>query len=262
MPELPEVETVVRELNHNIKGKIIKEIQPVYDKVFSVGSEPEILKGFKIATVKRRAKYIIFNFANSPLHLISHLRMTGEYLYNQDIEKNRFVRCIFRFTDNSLMAFADMRKFGRFDISDDLTKRFKDIGVEPLSDDLNFAYLKNVLNKSKPIKLQLLDQSIIAGIGNIYADEVLFLSKINPQRQASSISEKEIKALVKNIKLVLQKAIDDTGNILPDYREKGDKGNYYNVYGQNKKKCKICSSIIEKIILGGRGTHFCPKCQK
>lgn len=261
MPELPEVETVVRELQAKVKGKTLSSVDPVFAKVFPPDSDSKKLQGLTISSVSRRAKYIIFNFSQEDLHLIAHLRMTGEFLFDQDGENNRFIRCIFHFTDRTVMYFCDMRKFGRLEICSDLAEYFKKMGIEPLGDDLTVAFLQKRLQSSRSIKALLLDQSLIAGIGNIYADEILFLSKINPQRSGLQITAKELLALKKNIKTVLQKAIDDTGITLPDYRERANKDFYYNVYGRAKQACKICGHKIEKIRLGGRGTNFCPVCQ-
>jgi formamidopyrimidine-DNA glycosylase len=266
MPELPEVETVVRGLNTKVSNKTIKEIITVWDKVFSDGSDPQQLTGKKIKSVTRRAKYIVFNFFSSDLHLISHLRMTGKYLFSLDESEKKFLRCIFKFSDGTELFYLDMRKFGKFDICTDLNKRFSHIGAEPLTDDLNEKYLKPLLQRNKPIKNFLMDQAYIAGLGNIYTDEVLFLSKIHPQRHSSTLTDKEIKLVIKNVKTVLQKAVDNMGTTLSDYRNTdnvaGENQNYLNVYGRNKKACKTCKTEIEKIKLGGRGTHFCPQCQK
>lgn len=272
MPELPEVETVVRELNQKTSLKEIKEIIPIYEKVFSEGSDYQLLKNLAIKSVTRRAKYIIFSFYDSDLFLISHLRMTGKYLFNMNIGINSLsekdqshIRCVFKLSDQTEMYYIDARKFGRFDICKDLTKRFIHVGVEPLSDNLNIKYLTPLLKRIKPIKVFLLDQQFIAGLGNIYADEVLFLSKIKPTRASSTLNKNEIKLMIDNIKIVLGKAVDNMGTTLSDYRNtdnnKGDNQNYLNVYGREKANCKVCSTPIEKIKLGGRGTHFCPQCQ-
>jgi formamidopyrimidine-DNA glycosylase len=266
MPELPEVETVVRGLNDKVSNKTIREIELVWNKVFSDGSNPDLLTGKKIKSVTRRAKYIVFNFVDSDLHLISHLRMTGKYLFNLEQAEEKFLRCVFKFTDGTELYYLDMRKFGKFDICTDLKERFSHIGAEPLTDDLNVQYLKPLLQRDKPIKNFLMDQQYIAGLGNIYTDEVLFLSKIHPQRHSSSLSDKEIKLVIKNVKDVLGKAVDNMGTTLSDYRNTdnvaGENQNYLYVYGRNKAKCKVCGTVIEKIKMGGRGTHFCPKCQK
>lgn len=263
MPELPEVETVVRELDKNLKNKLFIQIDPIYRPIFN--GDFHNLENLKIESITRRAKYIIYNFYDTDIHLISHLRMTGEYIFNQVNEKQeRFVRCVFTLNDNSKMYYLDMRKFGRFDITVNLDDYFKKVGIEPFDQNFNTKFLEKLLTKELPIKSFLLDQSYIAGLGNIYADEVLFLSKVHPQRKSNLLTKKEIKSLVINIKEVLQKAIDNMGTNFSDYRDtdKGKNQNYLNVYGRENKFCNICGTVISKIKMGGRGTHFCAKCQK
>lgn len=262
MPELPEVQTVVNELDKNLKNKSIIEIDAVFEPIFNDDYKPVL--NLKIESVTRRAKYIVYNFFDTDIHLISHLRMTGKYLFNDVPEKEeKFIRAIFKISDGTTMYYLDMRKFGKFDVTCELKNYFKNIGVEPLGKDLNYQYLEKLINKTIPIKTFLLDQSFIAGIGNIYADEVLFLSKIHPQRKTNSLNKTETELLIKNIKKVLKSAVENMGTRLSDYRDtdKGENQNYLNVYGRENRECKVCKSKIVKIKSSGRGTHYCPQCQ-
>ena len=263
MPELPEVETVVRELNKNLKDKVFIDVDPIFRPIFN--GDFHNVENLKVQSVNRRAKYIVFNFYDTDIHLISHLRMTGKYIFNHvDEKEEKFIRCIFTLNDNSKMYYLDMRKFGRFDLTINLDDYFKHIGIEPLDKNFTYSYLKQYLKGETPMKSFLLNQSVIAGLGNIYADEVLFLSRIHPKRKANSLSETEIKNLVSNIKTVITKAIDNMGTKLSDYRDtdKGKNQNYLNVYGRENKFCNICGTVISKIKMVGRGTHFCSECQK
>lgn len=263
MPELPEVETVVNELNDRLSQKLIKYIEPYSSR--GISSELNDISHFEVVSVTRRGKYIVFN--GEQIHIIAHLRMTGKFVFTPSKKDEKYIRCIFHLENKQKMYFVDVRKFGTIEISDNIPLFFNHLGPEPLTDRFSPTYLHSILKKRvKPIKNSLLDQSFVAGIGNIYADESLFLSKINPIKKSHELSIKEITCLVKNIKYVLQKSIENMGTTLSDYRNTknigGENQYYLYVYGLNGKACKQCNSIILRIKLAGRSTHFCPSCQK
>lgn len=273
MPELPEVETVKRKLNKKLKNKKIMKIQILHNNVFEKQDIEKIKKQIKnqtIIDIKRRGKWLLFEL--SDYYLLSHLRMEGKYIYrniNDDISKHELV--IFNIDNEFELRYKDTRKFGKMylikkeDINEN--KIIKNLGLEPWDKNLNTTYLRTKLkNKNKAIKGLLLDQSIIAGIGNIYADEILFLSKINPKRTPSTLTEKDLQNIIDNTKEVLSNAITSGGTTIRSYTsEEGVSGtfqNNLNVHQRKGQHCRICKSIIEKTIISQRGTYYCPKCQK
>lgn len=284
MPELPEVETIVRDLDKKLKNKKIISVKSLDKKVFQLTSgDVKNILGKKIKAVSRRAKMIIFDLDN--YFLIVHLKMTGQLVYqtktslivgghpivNKDKKlPNKFSRVIFKFNDKGTLYFNDVRRFGWIKL---LAKNkfieFKNnLGVEPLSSDFTLEYFNKFLShKSKTsIKQALLDQKYISGIGNIYADESLFKAQIKPFRKVATLNPKEIKKLWRAIPEILKFAIKHRGTSFNDYVDaSGEAGNfikYLKVYGRGGEKCKNCGEPIKKIKLGGRGTHWCDKCQK
>jgi formamidopyrimidine-DNA glycosylase len=264
MPELPEVETVRRFLEH-FKGKIIKDVIINYPKMIeNVDVFKKSLIDKEIVDIKREGKWLIFVF--NDFYLLSHLRMEGKYI-SKDIAEpfTKHEHVIFNFDEESL-RYNDTRKFGRMYLVKELkdTKTLMELGLEPLNKDFNLAYLKEKFKKiKKPIKEVLLDQRIISGIGNIYADEILFASKINPLKKAFALSDKEILSIIKNAKEILEKAINEGGTTIKSYASNGHIGNFQNhLKVHTKKECLTCKSPILKIKVGGRGTYYCPICQK
>lgn len=291
MPELPEVETIVRDLNRKLKNKKIVSVKSLDKKVFQLAAgEVKNILGKIIRGVRRRAKMIIFDLAD--YYLIMHLKMTGQLVYktgtsliagghptrlpdgqvaNQGKElPNKFTRVIFRFNDKSTLYFNDVRRFGwiRLMAGDKFTEFNGQLGVEPLSPDFTLEFFKKVLSRKArtSIKQALLDQKYISGIGNIYADESLFLARIKPSRIVKTLSAAEIKKLWGAIPKILKYAIKHRGTSFNDYVDaQGEAGNfvkYLKVYGRAGEKCKSCGGTVKKIKLGGRGTHWCDKCQK
>ena len=203
---------------------------------------------------------------------IIHLRMTGKLLYkqeNEDIDKYSCV--IYHLEDKTKLIYADIRRLGTLDlITTDEISRLKGLytlGAEPLSSEFTIGYLKDCLNKSKTkIKPFLLNQKNVAGLGNIYVDEALAISKIHPERKANSLNDEEIEKLHQAINLVINEGIRDGGTSFRDYRNGlGEKGSHQDklyVYNRKGKECRFCDTLITKIVLNGRGTYFCPNCQK
>ena len=273
MPELPEVETVVRGLRSKVVGRIIKKVNIYYENIIEypdVCSFQEKIKNQKINEINRYGKWIIFVLDH--YYLLSHLRMEGKYFLKPKgatLEKHEHVSFVL---DNDMeLRYMDVRKFGKMQLieKENINKigPFLEMGLEPWDKKLNTLYLKEkFLRKKLPIKSCLLDQRIIVGIGNIYADEILFLSKINPLKEANSLSLEELERIIDNTKLVLEKAIEKGGTTIRSYTSlNGIHGLFQQelyVHSKEGQKCLICGSDILKIKVGGRGTYYCPKCQK
>lgn len=271
MPELPEVETVKETLKRQVLHKVIKNVNVYYPNIIVYPTSTEFIKKLEneeIHSIKRRGKWLIFELTH--YDLLSHLRMEGKYFIRDKKDKKiNHEHVCFEFKDNSTLRYLDTRKFGRMYLYPKdktyIEKPLCELGMEPFDSNLNEKYLKEKFkNKTIPIKTTLLDQSIITGIGNIYADEVLFLSKINPLKKSNECTKKDRENIIKNTKEVLEKAIKKGGTTIRSYTSaEGVHGlfqNELNVHG--KDICPICNQKIEKIRIGGRGTYYCPKCQK
>lgn len=300
MPELPEVQTTVNILNKEIKGLRILDVWTDYDSPFNKGKENikdkkyftyfrKQIIGQKILGVRRRAKNVLINVSHGKT-ILTHMKMTGHFLYGKYFNKNekwfpeedgglkdpfnRFVHLVFTLSNKKHFVLSDMRKFAKVFVFDakklDEVKDLNMLGPEPLDKSFTYKVFKKVINKklSKKIKTVLLDQEIIAGIGNIYSDEVLWLSSIHPLEKVSNIKETKLKLLYKNIIKVLKESISIGGDSMSDYRNPyGEKGEYqkiHKVYRKIGEKCtmKNCAGIIQRIKVGGRSAHFCPEHQK
>ncbi|WP_294759996.1 DNA-formamidopyrimidine glycosylase [uncultured Lactobacillus sp.] len=272
MPEMPEVETVRRTLLPLIKGKTIKEVTVWYPKIIT-GDAKEFAKqltGKKIENIDRYAKYLLIRLSDN-LTIVSHLRMEGKYRLvkiNTKKDKHDHVQIVFK--DNSALRYNDVRKFGRMQLIKTGTEREKTgigkLGVEPNSAAFTVSYLQNGLaRKKKNIKNTLLDQSIVAGLGNIYVDEVLWETKIHPLSQANAIPAEKIAQLHDNINSLIELAIAERGTTVNTYLDAngktGDFQKMLQVYGHKGEPCVRCGTPLEKIKVNGRGTTFCPKCQ-
>lgn len=266
MPELPEVETIKRELEKTIVGKKIVEVCVHDPRVIRQPSVEQFKKGLAGASIKhvlRRAKLLIIELSGSKA-LTIHLKMTGQLIYPGDGRKSRVS---FRFADGKTLDFNDQRLFAELRLVDDWRdlKFVQSLGPEPY--DLNVEEFRKKLSAKKTkIKSLLMDQSFISGIGNLYVAESLFRAKINPQRSANTLSDQEKELLLHSIKEVLSEAIRYGGSSIDDYvRLSGQKGNYvshHKVYAREGKPCFTCNTEIKRITQGGRGTYFCSKCQR
>jgi len=266
MPELPEVETIKRELTTKILGKKILDIKINQPKVIKEPSLNEFKKeliGQVPEKIIRKAKVLIIEFKQDKF-LIIHLRIAGWLLYGKEDEK---ARVIFKLAGGKCLNYMDSRLLGELRLRKDYRdlKFIKELGPEPF--DLSLAKFREIIKSKKTrIKVLLMDQKIISGIGNIYAQEALFLSKILPQRQACSLSDKETNVLYEKIIATLNTAIKYKGSSVDSYRdvegEKGGMEKLLKVYGRQNEPCFICNNPVKKIALGGRGTCFCPRCQK
>lgn len=272
MPELPEVETVKEALKKRILNKVIKDVDIYWNKIVEYPELKEfsnLLKGQTIIDIKRRGKWLLFEL--NDFYLLSNLRMEGKYFLKNNTDKiEKHEHVVIRFIDNTELRYHDTRKFGKMYLLNKEELNMKgpliNLGLEPFDPNLNVSYLKDKLkNKTIPIKSSLLDQSIIAGIGNIYADEILFRSNINPSRNSNKLTEQELKKIIDSTKEILSKAIEKGGTTIRTYKALDKEGTYQNelyVHTRENKKCLICESLIKKTRVGGRGTYYCPNCQK
>ena len=284
MPELPEVETIRRQLNEVLPGKVISEIKVLREKSF--GGNPNTLKGYVINKIDRKSKVLEISFNNRREIVICHLKMTGQLIY---LDKNRRIsgghptadwvkdlpskhtRVIWNFIDGSKLYFNDMRVFGWMRIVDKdvYEKEIKKTAPDVVDEEFDFNYLKSLASKSsKAIKLLILDQDKIGGAGNIYANDALYLSGILPTRKSNTLSDTEIKKLVSALKEVINKGIKYGGASASDDKYVNASGlggkyqEHFLVYERQGQKCKKCGSIIKKIKIGGRGTYYCEHCQQ
>ncbi|NLM97078.1 MAG: bifunctional DNA-formamidopyrimidine glycosylase/DNA-(apurinic or apyrimidinic site) lyase [Halanaerobiaceae bacterium] len=273
MPELPEVETIVRGLRKSVTGHVIEEVIVREKKIVAFPSVEEFRKGLRkrsIRGVERRGKYILLGLGENK-SLIIHLRMTGKLLLKpREMEYDKHEHIIFEL-DNSLdLRFHNIRKFGRMYLVENRYETvggFNKLGPEPLADEFTFELFREMLSGRKTnIKALLLDQSFLAGLGNIYTDEALFHAQISPERNSSSLNEREIRDLYNSIRKVLREGIESGGTSYNDYRDVNDeKGNYQyhlKVYQREGRECINCGAEIIRKKIAGRGTHFCPHCQK
>lgn len=266
MPELPEVETIKRELEKALLGKKITAVCVHNPKVIREPSVEKFKNGLAGATIKnilRKAKLLILELSNSK-SLAIHLKMTGQLVYPGNGKAARVSFCL---SDGKTLDFNDQRLFAELRLIDDWRdlKFVQGLGPEPF--DIDLDKFKAMLSQKKTkIKPLIMDQTFISGIGNLYAAEALFRAKINPERPANSLSDKEQSLLFDKIKDTLRQAIEHKGSSVDQYVQlSGAPGNfvkYHKVYDRAGKPCFICKSPIKRTALGGRGTYFCPKCQK
>ncbi len=269
MPELPEVETVKNVLKKQVLGKQIILASIYWDNIIAFPEVKEFQNKIQkqiIHNINRRGKWLMFELDD--YFLLSHLRMEGKYfIRNVGDERNKHEHVIFAFSDNTELRYHDTRKFGKMYLIKKenvyTASPLKDLGLEPWDNNLNAKYLRSKL-KNKAIKTELLDQSIITGIGNIYADEILFLSKINPEENAKELTDDNLKAIIKYTREILERAIKEGGTTIKSYTSaEGVHGGFQTeLLVHTKENCPNCNSKIEKTIVGGRGTYFCPNCQK
>jgi len=299
VPELPEVQTTVNGINRELRGLKIVDVwtdyfsnlyenhKQVKSKKFFTQFKKDV-SGTKIVSAERRAKNILINLSNKKTILV-HMKMTGHLLYGRykkeknlwkavgvgplrDDSYNQFIHLVFSFSNGRQLALSDVRKFAKVTVLDssELREEFKNVGPEPLVPSFSFVDFDRCLEK-KPngkIKQVLMDQSVIAGIGNIYSDEILWASGVNPLKQVKNINLKEKRLIFQNLKVILKKGIKFKGDSLSDYRNlNGEKGKFqyeHKAYQKTGERCskKGCKGKIVKIKIGGRSAHFCSIHQK
>ncbi|MFA6485903.1 MAG: bifunctional DNA-formamidopyrimidine glycosylase/DNA-(apurinic or apyrimidinic site) lyase [Candidatus Magasanikbacteria bacterium] len=288
MPELPEVETIRRDLSTRVVDKKIIALDARDHKVADKNLA-KILVGKKFIKIERRGKLLAFLLSDGQ-YLLAHLKMTGQLIYKEkrtrskekivagghkispsDLQvPNNFTRVIFSFVDKSQLFFNDMRRFGYLKLAsaDEKEKIFNEnFGIEPLTENFKFKNFSALFARRKTnLKALLMNQKLIAGIGNIYADEACYCAGLLPWRKAGSLTAGELKRLFSSITEVLKVALKNRGTSFDDFVDaQGEKGGHYNflnVYERDGEKCRRCKSIIKKTRHAGRGTHFCLKCQK
>jgi len=265
MPELPQVETIKNELEPYVVGRTVKDLSFPWEGIVRRPSLEEFrnrLIGQKITGLGRRGKYLIFSLSSGQA-LVIHLKMTGS-LWLKEPEK--FVRAVIRLDDGSNIYFRDPRKFGIMWLVDDEKSVGIKLGPEALGEDFTAKVLAEKLkNRTAPIKALLCDQGLVAGIGNMYADEALFLAKIHPMRAGGSLSKEEIGRLYDAIRQVLAAAISDKGASVDTYfRPDGQIGTahfQFRVAHRRGESCPVCGTPLKRIPVRNRGSYFCPKCQ-
>ncbi len=268
MPELPEVETIKNELLPYVSGRKITGVDLFWERMLRQPLPDEFqarIKGQKIKGITRRGKYLVFSLESGEWLLI-HLKMSGALLAGRGLSP-RFTRAVFHLDDGSDIYFCDPRKFGRIQLVRDKNSVLGKIGIEPLDDSFTAEVLGKLLKKRKaPLKAVLLDQGLIAGIGNMYADEALFEAAINPLRAANGLSADEIKRLHRAIRVVLKAAIESKGASVSNYYrpggEKGSAHSHFKVAHRAGENCPVCGTPLERIPIRQRGSCFCPKCQQ
>jgi len=289
MPELPEVEVVKKSLESSIYNLIIKEVRINEPNLRYKIKKREISKliGSKITKIERRSKYLIFKLSNK-MTMLTHLGMTGKFFYEDkknnkkktsfyyNLNNHKDIKhdhVLFIFKNNSKLIYNDVRKFGFIKIDKENTIyrniHLKNLGPEPLKSSFNLDYFRNFIkNKKKKIKDLLMDQKFVAGLGNIYVNEVLFFSKIRPTRSIRTLNKKEMKRIIFFIKKILKKAISKGGSSIKNFENSGGKtGSFqdnFKVYGKLGQKCSNsdCKSYIKKMILAQRASFYCSNCQK
>lgn len=273
MPELPEVETVRVSLKARLIGKKIKGVMVYHHNIIAypdVTNFCQELVGQQIQDINRYGKWLIFVLDD--YYLLSHLRMEGKYFFKMATDElSKHEHVVFTLDDGQELRYMDVRKFGKMHLikKEEIKKvgPFLEMGLEPWDEKLTVEYLmEKYHNKKTPIKTVLLDQSIIVGIGNIYANEILFLSQIHPLKGANLLTEKELQCMIQNTRTVLEEAIKKGGTTVHSYTSvDGVHGLFQQelyVHCRGGERCKHCDTVIQKIKVGGRGTYYCPTCQK
>ncbi|GGB27684.1 DNA-formamidopyrimidine glycosylase [Virgibacillus dakarensis] len=274
MPELPEVETVKNTLKRFVMEKTIEHIDVFWPNIIKLPDDVEqfkhILAGQTIHDITRKGKFLLFQL--DEYVLVSHLRMEGKYSVHHHSEpRKKHTHVIFTFSDGEELRYNDVRKFGTMHVfkkgEEFEQKPLDQLGPDPFDKSFTFDYFYKKLKKTeRSIKAALLDQTIVAGLGNIYVDETLFKSGVHPLKKASKLTKKEIKAIQKASITTLKEAVAQGGTTIRSYvNGQGEMGMFQQelfVYGQENKACKNCGKPIVKMKVGGRGTHLCVSCQK
>lgn len=266
MPELPEVETIKRQLEHTLVGKKITEVCVHVPKVIKEISPVNFKKSLEGQTVKnilRKAKVLILELSSGK-SLVIHLKMTGQLIYPGD---GKASRVSFHLSDGKTLDFNDQRIFAELRLLDDWRALpfIQGLGPEPF--DVSAQEFRAMFAKKKTaVKPLLMDQTFISGVGNLYAAEALFRARVNPTKSAAALTDKEKDALLQAIQEVLREAIEHKGSSVDRYVQlSGEPGGYvkfHKVYGREGKPCFTCKTLIKRMAQGGRGTYFCPKCQQ
>lgn len=275
MPELPEVETVRQTLRKHILGRQIVNIDIRLPRLIRQPEPVEVFKlnltGLMIQEIERRGKYLLFQIP--PFTLVSHLRMEGKYAIHQlDDPVDKHTHVIFSLDDQTELRYRDVRTFGTFDLVPqgqfETIPGLASLGPEPLEDAFTLDVFREICKKktTRNVKAFLLDQTNIAGLGNIYVDEALFYAQIHPEQEVAALNNKDITLLYEGIRKCLSDGVKAGGATVRSYRNSDGEMGYFQlqiqVYGRRDEPCNRCGSQIERLVVAGRGTHICPKCQK
>lgn len=269
MPELPEVETVRRELIPHLQGRTLVRVEFLWPGVAATQPAEEMaerLQGRRVEGVRRRGKFLILDL-DDDWHLLIHLRMSGRlYLRPAQVPGDHHTRAVLYLDDGRAVHFWDQRKFGRFYLVEDEGEIGGTLGPEPLSPDWRVGDLARALARRRAaVKALLMNQQVVAGLGNIYADEALFLAGVHPLRRGGDLSEEEVARLHRAIRQVLQEAIGARGTSLTMYVPPSERRGRYQevrrVYQRTGEPCSVCGTPVERLKVAGRSTHFCPVCQ-
>jgi formamidopyrimidine-DNA glycosylase len=272
VPELPEVETLARDLRKLLCGAQFQAVTLFWTRSVAMPAADELVQGLpgqRILDVSRRGKFLQFSLSG-PSYLLIHLRMSGHVQVEPSTApRGPYARAVFDLTDGRRLVFSDPRKFGRIYWLTQPDLVLGALGPEPLADDLTLDAFRSLLAMRKgALKPLLLNQALLAGLGNIYTDEALFRAGLHPQRKANTLTEDEVARLYTAIREVLQQAIGNRGTTLADARYRDAEGRpghnreSLRVYHRTGEPCPCCGTPIERAVVGGRGTHFCPHCQK
>lgn len=265
MPELPEVETIARTLKPDLVGKTILSADLRWSRTLAIPSPKkfrEQVKGQKILDVGRRAKYFILHL--SDFSLLIHLRMSGDVHIKDSTNKpGKHDRLIIKLSGRKSLVFNDTRKFGRVWLTENPNEILGKLGPEPFSKNFSPQWLYAALHKKhRQLKPLLLDQTFLAGLGNIYTDEALNIAKLHPLHASDSVTTKQAEALHEAIRKVLKEGIRRNGASIDWVYRGGEFQNYFRVYDREGEPCTTCGARIKRITVGQRGTHFCPRCQR
>ena len=264
MPELPEVETIARKLEPELIGRTILDADLRWARTLAMPLPAlfrQQIKGQKIEQVTRRAKYFILSLSDASL--LIHLRMSGDLsIRNSTNRPEKHDRLILKLSGNQSLFFNDTRKFGRVWLTSTPEELLGRLGPEPLSRDFTSRWLYNALSKrQRQLKPLLLDQTFLAGLGNIYTDEALHIARLHPLAVSNSVTMEQASALRKAVRKVLKEGIRRNGASIDWVYRGGEYQNYFRVYDREGKSCAVCGTQIKRITVGQRGTHYCPECQ-
>ena len=265
MPELPEVETIARSLKPELVGKTILSADLRWARTLATPSPAQFKKqiaGQKILDISRRAKYIVIRLETCSF--LVHLRMSGDLLVRAGkIKPEKHDRLLLHLSDGKYLAFNDTRKFGRVWLTDQPEKVLGKLGPEPLEKNFTAQWLfQNLQARKRYLKPLLLDQTFIAGLGNIYTDECLHIAQLHPLATSNNVTQEQAEALHKAIRAVLKEGIRRNGASIDWVYRGGDYQNHFRVYDRDGSPCPACGTAIQKFTVGQRGTHICPNCQR
>jgi formamidopyrimidine-DNA glycosylase len=270
MPELPEVETIARSLRPGLIGRTVLDTYLRWARTLALPSAPAFrkrMRGLVIKAVGRRAKFLNIELLapdQTPYNLLIHLRMSGDLrVKNGKIGPEKHDRLILALTGGKKLVFNDTRKFGRVWLTSNPAQVFGRLGPEPLSDEFTARWLyANLRARRRQLKPLLLDQAFLAGLGNIYTDEALHMARLHPLSGSDSVTARQAERLWQAVQSVLKEGIRRNGASIDWVYRGGEFQNYFRVYGRQGQPCPVCGALIERLVVGQRGTHICPGCQK